>query len=182
MNKISKKNIGTFEVTSGIIVVSDPCYNMDTWCRGNIDNVKNGTWKATVEISDEGDWGNRMAKLIIEHVDHNSDDTRHQEYLDASIGVDSGQCGFYDLPIFQEKNNVPAYAKLSEHINEEDRKWYSMCCAMTHNRNGSTAGVIPGGVVSSSGFGDGSYNCFIHKDENGQVTGAILIFIEEDNK
>ena len=39
MSERDQKEVGTFEVASGIIVVSDPCYDMDTWCRGNIDNV-----------------------------------------------------------------------------------------------------------------------------------------------
>ena len=182
MSERDQKEVGTFEVASGIIVVSDPCYDMDTWCRGNIDNVKNGKWTATIETSNEGAWGNRVAALIIKHADHKSADADRQEKLNADIGVDSGQCGFYDLPIFREKNNVPADAKLASYIDEEDGKWYSMCCAATYGDHGRDAGIIPGGVVSSSGFGDGSYECFVDKDENGQVTGATLIFIGEDEE
>lgn len=38
----------TFVVTSGALRVTDPCYDMDTWCAGTLDNVLNGIWQAHV--------------------------------------------------------------------------------------------------------------------------------------
>lgn len=35
-----------FTVKSGAMRVTDPCYQMDTWCAGTLDNVKNGQWAA----------------------------------------------------------------------------------------------------------------------------------------
>ena len=29
-------SLGEFEVTSGVLRVSDPCYERDTWCAGTI--------------------------------------------------------------------------------------------------------------------------------------------------
>uniref|UniRef100_A0AAU6W1I6 Uncharacterized protein n=1 Tax=Pseudomonas phage Nican01 TaxID=3138540 RepID=A0AAU6W1I6_9CAUD len=37
-----------FEVTSGALRVSDPCYEMGTWCAGTTNNVLNGRWLAHV--------------------------------------------------------------------------------------------------------------------------------------
>lgn len=37
-----------FEVKSGALRVTDPCYSMDTWCAGTTENVLNGTWHAHV--------------------------------------------------------------------------------------------------------------------------------------
>ena len=35
------------------------------------------------------------------------------------------------------------------------------------------------GVVSSSGFGDGSYVCYTHKGSDGEIDFAFVIFIDE---
>ncbi|UKL15019.1 hypothetical protein hairong_115 [Pseudomonas phage hairong] len=37
-----------FEVKSGALRVTDPCYNMETWCAGTTENVLNGIWHAHV--------------------------------------------------------------------------------------------------------------------------------------
>ena len=42
-----------------------------------------------------------------------------------------------------------------------------------------SAGVMPYGVVSSSGFGDGSYVCYTHKGSDGEIDFAFVIFIDE---
>ena len=40
-----------------------------------------------------------------------------------------------------------------------------------------SAGVLPYGAVSSSGFGDGGYTCYTHADENGVIDFAFIVFI-----
>ena len=36
----------SFEVKSGALRVTDPCYDMETWCAGTLESVKNGKWFA----------------------------------------------------------------------------------------------------------------------------------------
>ena len=38
----------SFEVKSGALRVTDPCYDMDTWCAGTLEDVKNGKWLAHI--------------------------------------------------------------------------------------------------------------------------------------
>lgn len=38
----------TFVVSSGALRVTDPCYDMDTWCAGTLPNVMDGIWQAHV--------------------------------------------------------------------------------------------------------------------------------------
>lgn len=46
----------SFEVNSGALRVTDPCYDMDTWCAGTLEDVKNGKWLAHVGYNiDEGE-------------------------------------------------------------------------------------------------------------------------------
>lgn len=37
-----------FPVSSGALRVTDPCYDLQTWCAGTLENVKNGVWMAHV--------------------------------------------------------------------------------------------------------------------------------------
>lgn len=55
--------------------------------------------------------------------------------------------------------------------------WYEMCCDKT--LSDQRAGTVPGGVVSSSGFGDGGYQAFFAKDDFGKVIAIKIIFISE---
>lgn len=50
-------DLGEFEVKSGEVVVSDPCYKMPTRCRGVLKKVRKGRWYALAHVSDEGVWG-----------------------------------------------------------------------------------------------------------------------------
>ncbi len=40
--------LGSFEVVSGQLIISDPCYKRGIWCAGTLENVRNGEWNAKV--------------------------------------------------------------------------------------------------------------------------------------
>lgn len=98
----TKEFVGT--VTLGERVrVTDPCYNMDTWCAGSIDNVLPGTYRAYVQYSDEGEWGERVSAIILKHTGYSSKGaTAHVDFV---VGVDSGTCGIFDEQFFKDNHN-----------------------------------------------------------------------------
>lgn len=172
----------TFEVISGVMVCSDPCYSIPTFCQGVIKNVKNGTWKAEVETSDEGDWGKRISRLRVEHI--NAKRTYITEQVDMDGGVDSGQFGFFDKDFYR---NDEAAKDLKQYDfgrivqdGEEGEKWYRACCELTLAKE--SWGVMPNGAVSSSGFGDGYYPVFGEKDENGEWVAFEVVFIGDEDE
>ena len=67
--KIEHINLGTFEVTSDKLVISDPCYHLGTWCMGTLSNVEPGLWTASIGVVDTGDFGKRIAYLSAFHQD-----------------------------------------------------------------------------------------------------------------
>jgi len=171
----------TFEVKSGVMVASDPCYSIPTWCQGVINNVKNGTWLAEVETSDEGDWGNRIARLRVEHI--NAKRTYRTEQVGMDGGVDSGQFGFFDKDFYRNNEAAKDLKKhdFGENYDRQDGdQWYRACCELT--LADESWGVLPQGAVSSSGFGDGSYPVFGEKDENGEWVVFEVIFIGEQEE
>lgn len=80
---------------SNAVRVTDPCYNMDTWCAGTIENVLPGDFDCFSQKADTGDWGIRIANIEVRHKDY--PDVEPTEWIsDIDVGVDSGQCGLFD--------------------------------------------------------------------------------------
>ena len=158
--------IGSFE-TSGVLNVSDPCYELGTWCTHTL-SVRPGTYRAYVEPSDEGVWGDRNASLIISF-DGIEYDRSKETRTEAEIGVDSGQAGFFDR-IYYPKEETGAYG--------DTNTFYGKACEQTNNA--FQAGIVENfGVVSSSGYGDGGYALYIVLTD-GEITGARIEFISEE--
>ena len=103
--------------------------------------------------------------------------------VDMDGGVDSGQFGFFDKDFYRNDEaakDLKKYEFSPDYDREEGDSWYRACCDLTLAKE--SWGVLPNGVVSSSGFGDGSYPVFGEKDENGEWIAFEVIFIgdEED--
>lgn len=226
-------SIKTFVVGSGALRVTDPCYEPDTWCSGQLDNVLNGNWKAAVglwqcpsDLSGFDHWVNRSRQKlkmidkdiaernakkpesevlfgVLDHqkqiqereirewekrkaeykgrvsvlaVAHESVDEEWLKSFDTNgmvlssihVGVDSGQAGFYDLKAFTE---VKKYEDRAE-------AFYKGVCESTLGEE--QFGTNQFGATSSSGYGDGGYDCFYKTNDAGQIFAAMIIFIAED--
>jgi len=162
---MQEKNIGTFEVKSGKICVSDPCYDRGTWCAAWGLLAKNGIWDATFYTSDEGSWGHRIARIEARHKDTLNDIWKKHK---TEIGVDSGQAGIYDSKIYPQ-GNTGDYGECGT--------FYGRCCDITLKEPG--AGIIDGGgIVSRSGFGDGGYDLEVQYDGK-EIVAARVTFIPE---
>ena len=181
-----------FNVTSGKMVCSDPCYELDTWCLGVIDNVKNGKWEAGIETSNEGSWGQRISYLWVYNVEAviNNPSIRNQieafggHTLPFSFGVDSGQFGFFDFANYRNDESAKDLKKYDfggdfNSPKENGEEWYRACCELTLGTE--NWGVIPFGAVSSSGYGDGSYEVRGIKDANGEYVAFCVEYIGQDD-
>lgn len=169
--------LGTFEVVSGKLVVSDPCYERDIWCAGTLENVRNGEWNASADYVNVEDWGRRVSKLIAQHMDCPDDNSLIRRGTLFEVGVDSGQAGIFDSQHYQDGSILLQH---QPHATAEERKeaWYTYCCNLTLAR--LQAGVLPYGAVSSSGFGDGGYDCVQYVTNSGEVVKVEIEFITED--
>jgi hypothetical protein len=146
--------------------VSDPCYGTGVWCSGVVDNVKEGTYIVDVHMSDEGMWGERVKSLTVIHSEFDGHTTI--EKANFTVGVDSGQAGIYDEDYYNQY-----------HTGDDcDRDWYREVCDLT-NPFGTKDGKC---VVSSSGFGDGGYDCYLLRDKNNEVVGFQIVFIQDDEE
>lgn len=162
---MSTKVLGTFQVTSGKVYVSDPCYEPDFAKKNILANVKNGTWSAKVEIHDPS---GRCAKLLVCHEQFKSAPKKFYKKCGFDVDVDSGQAGIFDVSVYQNDETVEGRVSFMP-----EEPWYSRCCEITM---GSGAGVIPGGAVSNSGFGDGTYKAYRAMDETGEIIAIYINF------
>jgi len=183
---ITTRKIGEFNIESGTVLVTDPCYTLDTWFLAIIEGVAKGKWEAYVAKANCGEWGIRNAELMVHHVDFlnmGSEflESLEWEIIDDIIGVDSGQAGFFDKKYYQDIDSVeyiPNKTKYWTKFYETD-DWYYQCCELTLGEK--QCGVIPYGVVSASGFGDGTYDAFIavHPDTD-EIIAMKIVFITEE--
>ena len=147
--------------------VSDPCYGTETWCAGTIDNVKEGLYNVEVEMSDEGIWGSRVKSLTVVHADYKGF-LFFNEIARFEVGVDSGQAGIYDEDYYNKYHTEDGC----------DDDWYDDICNLT-DPFGTKDDKC---VVSSSGFGDGCYICYILVDDNHQVVAISIVFIDDEEE
>lgn len=124
----------TFEVTSGKIIITDPCYKFD---EENVIPAKNGTWTMSVDTNDQG----IITELTVLHSDYYKVGAV-ERILDMTCPVDSGQAGVFDADLYAE-----LFSDKVCHITYEPEKQSGIV-------------VVDGaaiGAVSSSGYGDGNY-------------------------
>lgn len=159
----------TFEIISGKMVCSDPCYEFSTWCQGVIDSVKNGTWVAKTTMVD-----NRIASLSVSH--STASGLESGDVLPFDFGVDSGQFGFFDHISYRNDESAKDLPKYVFGDDDKD-EWYRACCYLTLDEK--QWGVLPHGAVASSGYGDGSYKVVGAKNSDGEYVAFTIIFIEE---
>ena len=162
-------SLGTFKVTGGKLIVTDPCYDLGTWCQAILKNVRNGEWVADANIHDFGKGGLGGKRVTRLHAKHALRGTSLPWVIeDIDIGVDSGQCGVFSLNSYPEAE-------------AHDSKFYETCCNLTLSP--SKAGIVEGtGVVSSSGWGDGGYVLRTRRDTEKKLVELEVIFIDEDEE
>lgn len=160
-----------FEVESGEVVVSDPCYGLGELTL----EVKSGTWESEVEMR-EGRVGALRASTEVPFY------SQYNEHV-ANIPVDSGQAGIFEIGAYRNDNLVEAEPKFWKEYQKSCKStpgeyWYAACCdAKLYGDN--PYGEVPGGVVASSGYGDGVYSVEVVREDD-EIVAIKITFIEEE--
>lgn len=99
-------HIGKFELLTGKVLVTDPCYDPGTWCAGELNNMKTGIWTGFIDYwCNNGEYSGkkyteqRVGNLIAYHEDFYKDlkiNARAWKDSGISVGVDSGQAGIFE--------------------------------------------------------------------------------------
>lgn len=166
-----------FEVKSGKIVGSDPCYEGLGPHNILINNAKNGDWyvRTTYGQSFGGQTDLRPSKLVAMHENANyfsspmSMTGWRMQTTDAC--VDSGQFGFFDYDEWYKHDNP----KEKEY---NDDSWYGKCCDITLSKSGYGT-INEAGVVSRTLYGDGGYPVSVMYNSNKEIVGVMVDFDPE---
>lgn len=161
-------SLGSFFVTGNKIHVSDPCYDYDSPGSATIANVLSGEYLAKLTLYNMANWGTRVARLSIYHANHKN--IVPNICTDCVISVDSGQAGFFDDDYYKE-NQGGDFGNITT--------LFGLACSLTLSKNRGGI-MLDKGVVSETGFGDGSYSLYIGKNEAGKIVSASIIFIADD--
>ena len=145
------------------IRVSDPCYNMDTWCAGTLDNVLPGEYLCTAEVAYTGKKnGGCVSALQVRHADY-PEAVPDELVTSFEAGVDSAQLGFFDEKYF------------AENVSRKDWKnWYGEVREATSHMAGTLAGCS---CVSVTGYGDGCYPVYIARNSSGKIIAVKAVFL-----
>lgn len=171
------EHIGTFSLGTKVMV-SDPCYKLNTWCQGVLENVKSGIWDAYLKMIDTGMWGVRVAELIAVNSEHSRKHPiiidGHQEF---EVGVDSGCAGIFDYEYYckchtDEDVNEDWYEKqiIYQFFPGDESTWQKSVFTESN------------GVVSNSGYGDGGYDCYVARNDEGEIVGIRIVYIIEEEE
>lgn len=181
MLTVGEHAIGSINVTSGELAVSDPCYLENTlYAVRYVKKAKVGVWNAEVEVEDQGVWGDRVSVLRVA-----TNGSGYKESFEGYAGVDSGQMSILDaslIPLWGGDDRPPMLGSefrelCREHIGEFNY------LGVSHETMEDRAGCVQDKIaVSSSGYGDGQYSIYVWRDENDEAVRVEVRFIEEEDE
>ena len=153
-----------FEVKTGRINIADPCHSMGSRCGHWRLPAMNGQWECNVDISNEGEWGLRVASLQAWHTGRKPRGAVWGNLL-GTVDIDTGTVCICDTGLYSSE--VPAndllYQRIWLVVGDED--WgifYNM------------------GVASKTGVGDGCYDIYAKKTL-GKITAVKILFIDTED-
>lgn len=160
--------VGTLNLEKGLVDITDPCYDRDTWCRMNDVAVQPGTWNCYIAKT-KNKWGTRCAAIIMVHPEHEkaNDSVLETPLFVDEIGVDTGLAGFFVSP----KRDY------------SDLAWQEFCDWLFKNEVSGqpTVRLTENSFFSSSGYGDGGYGVYAHKT-NGVIDAIKIEFIGDEGE
>jgi hypothetical protein len=147
--------LGTFMVESGKLIVTDPYYKVvdeEAELQIILLNVKNGNWTASISYTPD----EVVKNLFVFHGEKKPSGKWHM--CEKLIGVDSAQAGIFDV---KSLGKVEAF-QLDDVVASDVQ-----------------GGVVSGGAVSMSGYGDGMYEVKVKYNILKEVVGVMISFEDE---
>lgn len=163
--KLNFTKIGSLDITSDKIDITDPCYCRETWCR-RTEPIVPGAYDCYVGTRAEK-FGEVVHELTLLSAQEEHLSPSLQTQIIGTIGVDAGLAGFFE--------GKPDY---------DDETWYKLCDFLLEPTDGIQRRYWIGDesspmkckcVLSISGYGDGDYDVY-SITKNGKLVGYKLVF------
>lgn len=148
------------------VYLTDPCYDITTWCQQLLKNVKSGKWVVDYEYNEFEDGMEQQVILSVAHEDYGM--TIFEDYDEvvdsAFLGVDSGTIGIFDKD----------YYKKYHFENKIDENWYSKnICDFTKTLRRGVNITDDNGVWVNTSYGDGEYVAELYM-KDGEICGIEI--------
>ena len=143
------------------VYITDPCHEVGTWCQGLVTNIMPGEYRCIRRMTEDTVFNTtfRVAQIRVIRIGYEAANLKYKK-LPITVGVDSGQAGIFNKDYYEK--------------NQPNEDWYEKICEITDENH---FGVINDeGVVSRSGYGDGSYRAYAAY-ANGKIVGIKIYFI-----
>lgn len=154
------KEFATVNLTD-IVYITDPCYEAGTWCQGVVTNVMPGEYRCIRRLAKDEIFNTafRVAQIRVIKIGYEAASLKYKR-LPITVGVDSGQAGIFNEKYYED--------------NQPKEEWYDRICELTNDEH---FGVIDNeGVVSRTGYGDGSYRAYA-AFYDGKIVGIKIYYI-----
>jgi hypothetical protein len=167
------KYIGSFNVTSNELTISDFCYAYNSKS-GYRTTALNGKYNVYIkQLAESNNFcSGRVSELIVLHEDINQTatlcDLQINSSNDITVDVDSGTMSISDSDYYKRT-----------HETEEIEDEYYNKIIINQLDNNKAITFDNNGCCSDSGFGDGSYPVTLYQDENKNIIGVKVAFIED---
>ena len=147
------------------VYLTDPCYDISTWCQALLTNVKDGKWLVNYEykVIDQEE-GEKEVVLSLAHKDYGMDIFKNlYDKVEESceLGVDSGTLGIFDKKYYEKYHDK----------NKIDEVWYDRTICNYQRCVNITEGK---GAWCRTTYGDGAYIAELYT-KNNQVCGIKII-------
>lgn len=173
--------------------ISDPCYEIGTWCQSLVKGLKPGKYNCFMNKVDEGNWGIRVSDVWIIHTDY-KESVYPKTLMKATICVDSGAAGIYDKEYYEK------YHTIGIRDTPEGEEWYDNQFDLRYDYDiegkkieevwnedkhcfvrtqPSRDGIVLDNkcVITDSGLGDGAYPAYCHKNAKEEIVGLRISFL-----
>lgn len=176
MNAGKPQIVGNFTVESGKLIVTDPCYPMEEEAelQVHLSNVKKGQWTGTISYTDD----DVIENLVVFYGKKKTNGKWHD--CDKLIGVDSAQAGIFDYAFFGRDEAIPYEVENVYDItmDEDGLKYYVACSDVV--ASDEQGGIVPGGAIAMSGYGDGMYDVKVKYNISKEIVGVMIDFSDEE--
>lgn len=148
------------------VYLTDPCYDITTWCQQLLKKVKSGNWVVDYEYNEFEDGMKQQVILSMAHEDYGMTIFNdYDEVVDsASLGVDSGTIGIFDKDYYEKYHFE----------NKIDEDWYDKnICDFTKTLRRGANITDDNGVWVNTSCGDGEYVAELYM-KDGEICGIEI--------
>lgn len=169
--KVKEKEKNNMETNKVIklgkeVYLTDPCYDITTWCQQLLKKVKSGNWVVDYEYNEFEDGMEQQVILSVAHEDYGMTIFNdYDEVVDsASLGVDSGTIGIFDKDYYEKYHFE----------NKIDEDWYDKnICDFTKTLRRGANITDDNGVWVNTSYGDGEYVAELYM-KDGEICGIEI--------